>query len=307
MPSDAGGTDAQLFSPTYACACGCGIFEVGTSSMIPNGTGGTVYFEYDYQDQNQNWSGHAKAPAADNPDKEIRTSFYTLGLQYMFNRNWGIQAELPVDSRYFQTTGGATGNEIVSANWTAESDVRVEGIYDGFFADQSLGITFGLKLPTGDYTENDFYGDVDRDSEIGTGSTDILLGGFFEHSLIQSANLDWFAQAALDVPIFSRDHYDPGTEGDMALGGYYDGFSIGRVLIVPVGQIIASLRSIDTGSNAANPVASGFERVYLSPGIEIHLHPVMIYGDVELPVYMHVNGDQLVASNLLKIIVSYKF
>ena len=36
-------------------------------------------------------------------------------------------------------------------------------------------MTFGLKLPTGNYTHNNPYGDVDRDSEIGTGSTDLLL------------------------------------------------------------------------------------------------------------------------------------
>ena len=36
-----------------ACACGCGIYEVGTSSMIPTGTGIETFFDYDYQDQNQ--------------------------------------------------------------------------------------------------------------------------------------------------------------------------------------------------------------------------------------------------------------
>ena len=59
-----------------ACACGCGIYEVGTSSMIPTGAGIETFFDYDYQDQNQNWSGSSEAPAADNDDKNIRTSWY---------------------------------------------------------------------------------------------------------------------------------------------------------------------------------------------------------------------------------------
>jgi hypothetical protein len=42
---------------------------------------------------------------------------------------------------------------------------------------------FGLKVPTGSYTNNDAYDDVDRDSQIGSGSTDILLGGYQRFSL----------------------------------------------------------------------------------------------------------------------------
>src|SRR5271154_94625 len=71
----------------WACACGCGVFDVGTSSMFPEGQGGMVFLEYDYQDQNQNWHGTSSAPAANNDDKEIRTHFVTLGLQYMFDRS----------------------------------------------------------------------------------------------------------------------------------------------------------------------------------------------------------------------------
>ncbi len=39
--------------------------------------------------QNKNWSGTSKAPAANNDDKDIRSNFYTAGVQYMFNRDWG--------------------------------------------------------------------------------------------------------------------------------------------------------------------------------------------------------------------------
>ena len=45
----------------------------------------------------------------------------------------------------------------------------------------------------------------------------------------------------------------------------------------------------------------------LSPGIEVHLHPVKIYADVELPVYQNVNGNQLVAPALFKLSISYMF
>ena len=33
-------------STVFACACGCGVFDVGTSSMFPEGKGGgTVYID----------------------------------------------------------------------------------------------------------------------------------------------------------------------------------------------------------------------------------------------------------------------
>ena len=61
---------AALLAPgaALACACGCGIFDVGTHS----------------------------APAADNPDKAIRSTFVTVGGQYQFNRFWGVSVEVPL-------------------------------------------------------------------------------------------------------------------------------------------------------------------------------------------------------------------
>ncbi len=47
-----------------ACACGCGVFDVGTAAMILTHPGGMLYLEDDYQDQNQNWVGSHAAPAA---------------------------------------------------------------------------------------------------------------------------------------------------------------------------------------------------------------------------------------------------
>lgn len=152
----------------WACACGCGVFDVGTSSMLPQGPGGMIFAEYDYMDQNMNWSNGSPAPAADNGDHDIRTDFTTLGFQYMFNRSWGAQVELPYDIRKYEATGGG------STTWSTVGDLRLEGIYTGFFPDMSAGVTFGLKLPTGN-DSHDITTILDRDTELGTGSTDILL------------------------------------------------------------------------------------------------------------------------------------
>jgi hypothetical protein len=44
-----------LLTPKFvwACACGCSIFDVGTPSLVPNGAGGTVWLEYDFQSVHQ--------------------------------------------------------------------------------------------------------------------------------------------------------------------------------------------------------------------------------------------------------------
>jgi hypothetical protein len=277
--------------------------------MLPQGPGGMLYAEYNYMDQNMNWSGASPAPAANNGDKDIRTDFTTLGFQYMFNRSWGVQAELPYDFRQYQATaGGAT-------SWSSLGDVRLEGIYTGFSPDMSAGVTFGLKLPTGN-DNHDLPSLLDRDTELGTGSTDVLLGGFYRHTLNSiTPGLFWFSQAELDVPLLIQGGYRPGVELDTALGVYYQHWSLGRVQITPVAQVIPSERTSDSGAWASGGVSdppvgeidSGYQRVLLSPGIEFDIHPVTIYADVEFTVYDNVRGNQLVAPELFKLIVSYHF
>jgi len=270
--------------------------------MFPNGAGGMAFLQYDYQDQNRNWRGTSQAPAANNDDKEIQTHFVTFGLQYMFNRSWGIQAEVPCDFRHFKTKDNA--GDIVSRNWGQLGDIRIEGIYTGFMADLSAGVTFGVKLPTGDFDFSPAV--VDRDTQIGTGSTDILLGGFYRDNLTKDDWWDWFVQLELDVPVLIQDEYRPGIELDTAAGIDYKGFSLGRVKISPVAQVIFSERTSDSGA-AADPDNTGYQRILLSPGIEFHIHPVKIYADAEFPVYQNFTGNQLAAPVLFKVSLSFMF
>jgi hypothetical protein len=289
------------------CACGCGIYEVGTSAMFPDGSGVMAFLDYDYQDQNRNWSGSSEAPAADNGDKDTRTGWLTLGYQDMFSRAWGIRVELPYERRHLETTGGASGDEIVPLDFSGAGDIRVQGIYTGLSPDMSSGLTFGLKLPTGSTRNNDSYGDVDRDSQIGSGSTDILLGGYRRFNMATDYGWSGFLQGLLDVPVLTQARYRPGTEFDAAVGIYYNGWSVGPALVSPMAQAKVSIRASDTGANASNPVASGFERLILSPGIEVNMHPFTVYSDVELPVYQRFTGNQLAASVLFRLEVGYMF
>ena len=283
-----------------ACACGCGVFAVGTSSLLPNGAGGIAFLEYDYMDQDRNWSGSASAPAADNADKDIRTDFYTTGLQYMFDRDWGLSVEVPYTSRLFIT---GDGGRLGSFDHSAMGDVRLMGMYTGFSDDMSSGVSFGLKFANGDYT----YPGFDRDTSIGTGTTNLLLGAYRQMNLDADNTWTGFAQAHYDRAFAGHAGYRPGNEMDVAAGVYYSGWQFGRdTTLAPVMQLLYSDRLRDTGTASNNP-DSGYQRVLAAPGLELDTGGLKFYADMEFPLYQDVNGNQLVARELYKLIVAYSF
>ena len=83
--------------------------------------------------------------------------------------------------------------------------------------------------------------------------------------------------------------------------------------VAPLLQVIVSHREHDSGL-ASNPGDSGYDRVFISPGIDItkviddaNNRTFKLYGDVEIPVYQRENGNQLVAPYLFKIVAAYTF
>ncbi len=296
-------TDALTTHPDiYGCACGCSVFNVGDYAMLAQRKSGMVWFEYDFQNQNQNWHHSSSASAADNNDKIIRTDFFNVGFQYIFDQKWGVKIQVPFYRRYFETIDEDTGS-LASTTWIALSDIQLRGIYTGFTDDQSIGVDFGIRLPTGDYT----HPLADRDTEIGTGSTDLLLGGYYRAPFAKDQPWAPFLQIEADIPVLITDKYRPGYEFDEAAGINYTGFWIQKLNIVPLAQVIMSERSSDSGANSADPVATGYTRLLLSPGIEFDAQPVKVHLDAEFPIYQHVIGDQIVAPVLFKSTISYNF
>ena len=297
-----------------ACACGCGVFDVGTATMILTHPGGMFYIEDDYQNQDQNWVGSHAAPASNNTNKEIETNFGGVGLDYNFNRNWGMSVKIPYWLRIFRNDIGSPGApDIQSYRHSAIGDVRVLGTYTGFSPDMSTGLSIGLKLATGDWT----YPNFDRDTSIGTGTTDLLLGGYHLGTLSVDNHLKWFVEALFDRAFNTREGYRPGNETDVAAGLLYDGFQLGNSgKLSALLQVIGSDRLHDSGVNA-DPPNSGYQRVLLSPGLEADVGKWRFYADAEFRLYHYANAapsvategtqGQLVAPVLVKFIVSYSF
>ncbi len=285
-----------------ACACGCGIFDIGTNAMLPTSAGGMVFFEYNFLDQNSNHSGTGSAPAANNNDKEIKTHFFKIGGQYLFNREWGVQADIPYWSRLYNTTD--TNGNPQSFSHAALGDIRVKGIYTGFSENMSTGVTFGLKLPTGDYS----YPNFDPDTEIGTGSTDLMLGAYHLGKITQDQLWNYFVNVNFNQPVLTLPNYIPGNELTAAFGVYYAGFNLGQMdrKIMPIVELLTAFRGADEGANG-DSLNSGYRRLLISPGFEVELGRVRIYADVSTPLAQYYNGNQLSAPVAYKLAVMVNF
>jgi hypothetical protein len=319
-----------LLIPTTAsaCACGCGIFDVGDGTVTPvaSDTGLSVWFRYGYMDQDQNFEHGSDAPASDNSDKRLETSFFIAGGEYMINRKWTVMAELPLFKRDFTTTvADANGNNLIeTAPLTDLGDAVMQVMYTGFSPDMTTGLGVGVKLPTGRYTSPlDRFGNqpYDRDSVPGTGSTDLQVSGY--HVGTVAARLNWFGQAQYRFAVATRDGYRPGNELDGAIGLSYDladggGPSTGGGIgVAPALQLLGSVRAHDTGPQA-DYLNSGYRRLLIAPGVKLQLsRKLSVYGDVELPIAQYVNSarsvaregtsGQLVAPALFKVQVNYGF
>lgn len=300
---------AILFSLTFstikeakACACGCGVFNVATSALIPNCQGGIAFLQYDYMDQSQNWS-KTKDSNGHNHDQRINTQTVTAGMQYMFNRDWGAAIRVPYMTRYVKTKPHDSG-----MSYTRHSDVgdiRVNGIYSGLFSDMSTGITFGLKLPTGSTNAKTFQ----RNTQIGTGSTDTILGFYHMGNFGAESKFGYFLQSSWERPFITHQGYTPGYEVASAVGAYYNAGQFGLAKkVTPMLQFTNAKKGQDSGwADPSHNPNSGYNFVYFAPGVEVTINDFKLYADVEFPVYRNVNGNQLVPQNLYKVILGYNF
>ena len=284
----------------WSCACGCGVYDTQTNSMLPTQPGGMLYLEYDFMNQKQNWAGTSSASNDNNNDKQIRSNFINAGAHYMFNRQWGVMINVPVDQRYFKTMADDGG--IQGYSHTALGDISVQGVYTGFSPDMSSGLTFGLKLPTGD----DTYANFDRDTELGTGSTQILLGGYHTGAITADNKWMYFADGEWDEPTLIAAGYRPGAEVDAIAGGYYNDWHLGDLKLAPLAQVVGSLRWRDSGP-AADSADTGYQRIMLWPGLELDSPTWKIDAGAGFPVYQHANGNQLVANEYYRLIVGWSF
>ncbi len=281
-----------------ACACGCGLFDLGTQSMFPTQNGWMASLEYDFMNQDRNWSGTSPAPTLENDQRQIRTDFVTFSGSYEFHRAWSVSVEVPYWRRLLRTTAAPD----LATTHDAVGDVRVRASFNGFSPDLSTGLSLGLKLPTGDFS----YPAFDRDTQIGTGSTDLLLDAYQVGSFTSDGRWGWFAAGSWDQPFSSRGGYHPGPEVDATAAGFGPGWGSAAARVAPVLKLVGAVRARDGGA-AADPPNTGYRRALVAPGLDARVAGLRLAVEVYLPVAQHVNGDQLLAPVLLKVHVARWF
>jgi long-subunit fatty acid transport protein len=160
-----------------------------------------------------------------------------------------------------------------------------------------------LKLPTGSHSVRNGDGALaERSLQPGTGTTDLLLGAYTTHELPMK-DLSWFAQATAQLPLNERDGYKPGSRFALDAGLRYDLNDQWSLML----QANALWRGRDSGVQS-EPEDSGSTQVWIGPGASYAAtRDLRIYAYLQVPIYQHVNGVQLVADKAGVIGVSLRF
>jgi hypothetical protein len=160
-----------------------------------------------------------------------------------------------------------------------------------------------LKLPAGSIDEaSPSGGRAERTLQPGTGTTDLLLGGYFSQ-VLGNAPVSWFVQGLWQTPLNSREDYKPGERVSVDLGLRYEAtHKLGLML-----QLNALYKGRDKGAQA-EPEDTGGNFVFVSPGASYAVAKnVQVYGFVQKALYQYVNGVQLTADWSALVGVSARF
>ena len=308
----------------FACAsCGCSLNSDFGTPGLSTASGWSLDLRYDTLDQNQLRQGTgtisaAAAAATPNPvnpgnnaevEKYTNNQYLTATLDYNDGNKWGVSLAVPYINRSHSTLGiNGDGSSATSGQGGYDSsasgigDVRVVGRYYGFSDEKKFGIQFGLKLPTGNMKQTaattDGSGnltDVDPGLQLGTGTTDAIIGLYYFDNLNQ--NWDYFVQAQFQSALNSSNmgvinaagSYRPGDSVNFTGGMRYHGFES----FIPTLQINARTVNTDSG-DAADKFSTGGTLVYFTPGIIFPVsETVSVYSNLQIPLYQNLSGIQL--------------
>lgn len=324
------GLALAVLSPTVlACAsCGCTLSSEWQSQGLTTQQGLSLDLRYDYLDQNQLRSGTstispAQASArttatgdAQEVERYTRNNYVTLGLDYAFNRSWGVNVQVPYIVRDHSTqglnspAGASPGDGAYDSNTSNLGDVKVIGRFQGFGDRHNFGVTYGLKLPTGrtsltgistDPTSPATPAPIDRGLQPGTGTTDAILGAYYFDALNKS--FDYFTQVSGQAALTSYNGYKPGVGYNANLGLRY--MELDKLM--PQLQVNVRYVRHDTGVNA-DTTSTGGTLSYLSPGLTYLVNKKLsVYSFVQLPLYQDVKGVQLNPTYTASVGLHYTF
>jgi hypothetical protein len=332
-------------SAALACAtCGCALSSdaaMGYSST----TGWLVSLQYDYLNQNQLRTGTKRTSlarvaaindAGGNQEVEngTATRFTTLGVSYAPNTDWNFKLTLPYVDRSHSTYGTAqnplTPDLLSSASYSGLGDAKFIASFQGLLPTHNLGIQLGIKLPTGNYGGPNADGSgivgrhprpftsgpnslnpspgnlVDTSLQLGTGSTDLIIGAYYYQAVSQ--NFDVFINGQFQAAVSHKLNqmgadFRPGNLATVSFGTRYEA----NPDIVPQLQVNITRKSHDQGALADTSGSAGTV-VYLSPGVTANVgHGTNVYAFLQLPIYRNLQGIQLSPRYALSVGLTHAF
>lgn len=303
---------AGVPAATGCSVCGCSLSSDWAAQgygMMPGLQAGARFEYYRQSDLRSGLHSADRGGFTFPNDDEIQQTTLNrnvwLDLDYVVDPSWGVTLQMPQFDRFHSTI--AAGDTALSTSQARGlGDLRLFGRYQHSGLSDSYGLQLGLKLPTGRFDQNFTSGPqagtlLDRGLQLGTGTTDILMGvSWFTRPL---DSLGCFAQLTLAQPLASRDGFRPGTS--LALNGGVRFLTTGW--LTPQLQLNVRWDGRESGLNA-DVANSGDALIYLSPGVTTELgNRLHAYASVQLPVFQRVNGLQLEPRWLLSVGLRWGF
>ena len=260
-----------------------------------------VRYAYARADTPRVGSSKVAKPLASDPNllgaevENQRTINQTLNLDlaYAINSQWGVALDVPLVMR---DHSHQIGDPVAAAVTTPQNSfsqlgaVRVIGNYNIAYDDALMGsgIRFGVKLPTGNTTQEMVAGtQMEAGLQPGSGSTDAVLGAY-HHENFAASSMGWFASTQLQMAMQLKNDYRPGDEMSVDVGAHY----AVSPMLTGLLQVNAQYKKADSGTALNMNPHTGGRSLNLSPGVSVAVAPrTKLYSFVQLPLYQYANPD----------------
>lgn len=262
--------------------------------------GARLDLRYEYIDQDEARSGNGRATAGElaaqhHEERETVNRNLVTTYDYAFDNRYGVSITAPLvdrDHSHIHHHHGETINE--QWDFSRLGDARVIGrmqLSPATNLMQAYGINAGIKLPTGKFTMANSEGErAERSLQPGTGTTDLIVGGYFRQSM-PAIHSSWFTQFIAQTALDSRSDFKPGQSIAADIGYRYHIAERASLML----QLNYSIRQRDRGDEA-EPEDSGSRTLTLSPGANFTMTSnVQLYAFWQERLYQYVNGVQLSA------------
>jgi len=310
----AGALCALAFDASASCGSAFCLVNTDWSAQGAwTGSGAVFDLKYEYIDLDQNRAGTGKVGVGEIPQHhdEVYTKNRNLvaSLDWNLTPLWGVSVSLPyVDRQHLHIHNHQGEKEEERWDFREIGDTRVQARYivsqsDSVEVPCQIGLTFGIKLPTGKHDIVNGDGEeAERSLQPGTGTTDALLGAYWSTAR-PLTGWSYFTRMQAVVPMNSRDEYKPGAQVYADAGARY---AVSPKVAVMI-QANAVWKGQDRGDNA-EPEDSGQHAIFVSPGVSWNVaKDIQAYAFVQAPVYQWVRGVQLTADWSALAGVSFRF